>query len=380
MKYTISKAWFGLFNLATWILIACVGLFSEWPAKLFPVETSSLFVEIQWWTLIVLAYVLIMLPLDIIGGFIIPKLTNFRKESFPKFWKRLSRGIIFHAGIIWASGPLIMEIGKYYGILGVIGLLISMFVLMLLLQNPLARIIAGYKIYGEDRESFRSRIGELLSRRTEVVKEEDPAFAGGITGLPWMEKTVIPSRWLEMSEEELKAQILRRIGALRTHSRHRGIMIAILWNLYGFYSASLFSGAGVETVQGLFLTSMAFVVWMCLGQVILPNLSKAGSTEADRYATDNGVSKSALEAALKSQMQWSRDGQIEMDRLEKLLAPSLPINQRLEFLQTEPSRLPGAWDSARIAQFLSWSCLGWFSRADYNLCGNPQNWVLQSGD
>ena len=111
-------------------------------------------------------------------------------------------------------------------------------------------------------------------------------------------------------------------------------MVAILWNLYGFYSASLFSGAGVETVQGLFLTSMAFVVWMCLGQVILPNLSKTGSTEADRYATANGVSESALEAALKSQMKWSRDGQIEMDRLEKLLSPSLPVNQRLEFLRT----------------------------------------------
>ena len=89
-----------------------------------------------------------------------------------------------------------------------------------------------------------------------------------------MEKTIIPSRWLEMSEDELKAQVLRRIGALRTHSRHRGVVVAMLWNLYGFYSASLFSGAGVETVQGLFLTSMAFVVWMCLGQVILPNLSK----------------------------------------------------------------------------------------------------------
>ena len=380
MQYTISKAWLGLFNLALWTLIACLGLFNEWPSKLFPAEASSLFVEIQWWTLIVLAYICIMLPLDILGGFLIPKLTKYKKESFPKFWRRLSRGIMLHAAILWISGLLIMEIGKHYGILGVMVLLMSTSALMLLLQHPLARIVAGYKIYGEDRENFRRRIGELLSRRTEVVKEEDPAFAGGITGLPWMEKTIIPSRWLEMSEDELKAQVLRRIGALRTHSRHRGVMVAILWNLYGFYSASLFSGAGVDTVQGLFLTSMAFVVWMCLGQVILPNLSKTGSTEADRYATANGVSESALEAALRSQMKWSRDGQIEMDRLEKLLSPSLPVNQRLEFLRTEPSGLPGAWDSARIAQFLSWSCLGWFSRADYNLCGHPQNWVLQSGD
>ena len=39
------------------------------------------------------------------------------------------------------------------------------------------------------------------------MKEEDPAFAGGITGLPWMEKTIIPSRWLEMSEDELGASL-----------------------------------------------------------------------------------------------------------------------------------------------------------------------------
>ena len=148
MQYTISKAWLGLFNLTLWTLIACLGLFNEWPSKLFPAEESSLFMEIQWWTLIVLAYICIMLPLDILGGFIIPKLTNYRKESFPKFWKRLSRGIMLHAAILWISGPLIMEIGKYYGILGVMALLMSTSTLMLMLQNPLARIVAGYKIYG----------------------------------------------------------------------------------------------------------------------------------------------------------------------------------------------------------------------------------------
>jgi len=100
-----------------------------------------------------------MLPLDIVGGFIIPKLTKYKRESFPKFWKRLSRGIMLHAAILWISGPLIMEIGKHYGILGVIALLMITFALMLLLQNPLARIVAGYKIYGEDRENFQRRIG-----------------------------------------------------------------------------------------------------------------------------------------------------------------------------------------------------------------------------
>jgi len=360
--------------------LACVGLFNEWPSSAFPAEQTSLLVEVQWWALIVIAYTLIMLPLDLLGGYVIPKLAQNSQHNFSQFWSRLLRGILVHAGILLTSGLLIMEIGKLYGTWGVMGLLTCMSLIMLLLQAPLARWLVGYKLHSEDRENLRNRIGELLSRRTDVVREENPVFTGGITGLPWIEKTIIPSRWLEMSEDQLRAQILRRMGAVRTHSRHRGVLVAIIWNLYGFWSASLFAGAGVETVRGLFMTSMAFVIWMCFGQIILPNFSKSGSTEADKYATTNGVTETDLRDALQQQVQWSRDGNSEMNLIERLLSPSLPLNQRLEAVQLDSVGLPGAWDSARIAQFLSWSCLGWFSRADYNLCGHPQNWVLQSGD
>ena len=380
MKFTNLRAWFGLFNLIFWVCLACVGLFNEWPSSAFPAEPASLLVEVQWWALIVIAYILIMLPLDLLGGYVIPRLTQNIQRDFSQFWNRLLRGILVHAGILLISGLLIMEIGKLYGTWGVMGLLICMSLIMLLLQAPLARWLVGYKLHSEDRENLRNRIGELLSRRTDVVREENSVFAGGITGLPWIEKTIIPSRWLEMSEDQLRAQILRRMGAVRTHSRHRGVLVAIIWNLYGFWSASLFAGAGVETVRGLFLTSMAFVIWMCFGQIILPNFSKSGSTEADKYATTNGITEMDLRDALQQQVQWSRDGHSEMNLIERLLSPSLPLNQRLEAVQLDSVGLPGAWDSARIAQFLSWSCLGWFSRADYNLCGHPQNWVLQSGD
>ncbi len=380
MKFTNLRAWFGLFNLIFWVGLACVGLFNEWPSSAFPAEPASLLVEVQWWALIVIAYMLIMLPLDLLGGYVIPRLTQNIQRDFSQFWNRLLRGILVHAGILLISGLLIMEIGKLYGTWGVMGLLICMSLIMLLLQAPLARWLVGYKLHSEDRENLRNRIGELLSRRTDVVREENSVFAGGITGLPWIEKTIIPSRWLEMSEDQLRAQILRRMGAVRTHSRHRGVLVAIIWNLYGFWSASLFAGAGVETVRGLFLTSMAFVIWMCFGQIILPNFSKSGSTEADKYATTNGITEMDLRDALQQQVQWSRDGHSEMNLIERLLSPSLPLNQRLEAVQLDSVGLPGAWDSARIAQFLSWSCLGWFSRADYNLCGHPQNWVLQSGD
>ena len=363
MKFTNLRAWFGLFNLIFWVGLACVGLFNEWPSSAFPAEPVSLLVEVQWWALIVIAYVLIMLPLDLLGGYVIPKLAQNSQRNFSQFWSRLLRGILVHAGILLISGLLIMEIGKLYGTWGVMGLLTCMSLIMLLLQAPLARWLVGYKLHSEDRENLRNRIGELLSRRTDVVREENPVFTGGITGLPWIEKTIIPSRWLEMSEDQLRAQILRRMGAVRTHSRHRGVLVAIIWNLYGFWSASLFAGAGVETVRGLFLTSMAFVIWMCFGQIILPNFSKSGSTDADKYATTNGVAETDLRDALQQQVQWSRDGHSEMNLIERLLSPSLPLNQRLEAVQLDSVGLPGAWDSARIAQFLSWSCLGWFSRA-----------------
>jgi uncharacterized membrane protein len=380
MTYTKLRAWFGLFNLIFWVGIACFGLFSEWPAAALPNEPVPLLVEAQWWSLIVLGYVLLMLPLDLLGGYLLPRISQRSTLSFGYFWRRLSRGILLHAGVLWLTGLLVMEMGKWYGTWGVMALLTGLSLLLLLLQTPLAFWLIGVQRDKQGQEALRNRLGELLTNRTEVVHEENPVFMGGVSGLPWIEKTVIPSRWLEMSEGELRAQLLRRVGAIRTHSRHRGVLVALLWNLYGFWSASLFAGAGVDTVRGLFLTSMAFAVWMCFGQIILPNFSKSGATEADRYAAANGVSEEVLQTALQQQLKWSRGDLGEMNLVERLLAPSLPLHQRMEALRLESVGLPGAWDSARLAQFLSWCCLGWFSRADYSLCGEPLNWVIQSGD
>ena len=161
--------------------------------KGIPAEPASLLVEVQWWALIVIAYVLIMLPLDLLGGYVIPKLAQNSQRNFSQFWSRLFRGILVHAGILLISGLLIMEIGKLYGTWGVMGLLTCMSLIMLLLQAPLARWLVGYQLHSEDRENLRNRIGELLSRRTDVVREENPVFTGvPVAGL-WKVRTARPA-------------------------------------------------------------------------------------------------------------------------------------------------------------------------------------------
>ena len=94
MKFTNLRAWFGLFNLIFWVGLACVGLFSEWPSSAFPAEPTSLLVEMQWWALIVIAYILIMLPLDLLGGYVIPKLAQNTQRNFSQFWSRLLLSLI----------------------------------------------------------------------------------------------------------------------------------------------------------------------------------------------------------------------------------------------------------------------------------------------
>jgi hypothetical protein len=364
-----------------WAALACAGLFYEWPSQMFPAEPASLFVEAKWWALIVAAYVAIMLPFDILGGYVLPKLGKQPDAPFFKFWKQLMRGVLAHALIFFLSGVLIMEVGKLYGTWGVMGALVGYSLLLLLLQGPLARWLGNYQITASDTDSLRGKLGELITRQIAVVRSEDQVFAGGVTGLPWAEKTIVPAHWMEqMPEEQLRAQILRRVGVVRTRSRHRGVLLAMVWNLYGFWSASLFAGAGVDNVQGLFLTSMAFVVWMCFGQVVLCNFSKSGVVEADRYAAQNGISTEVLESALQQEIKWSRGGEADMGLVERMLSSSMPLKQRLESLQLDSIGVPGAWESVRLAQFLSWACLGWFSRADYAVCGQPQNWALQTNE
>ena len=132
MNYFKMRAWFGVFTLVFWVGVACAGLFYEWPSQMFPAEPSSIAVEATWWALIVAAYVLVMLPLDLVGGYLLPRWSGRQSPPFFQFWQQLLRGIGLHAVVLFLSGLLIMEVGKLYGTWGVMALLMSFCALLLL--------------------------------------------------------------------------------------------------------------------------------------------------------------------------------------------------------------------------------------------------------
>ena len=114
------------------------------------------------------------------------------------------------------------------------------------LQGGIARLVGAQRM----QEGVLAEETELLARAeiprsmptptVRVVEGRDPGFTGGVIGIPGRETVWVPAVWLEaMTAEERAALIARRLLALESGGRGRGIALATAWTLVGFALALL---------------------------------------------------------------------------------------------------------------------------------------------
>ncbi|MFN8375564.1 MAG: hypothetical protein U0694_22155 [Anaerolineae bacterium] len=62
-----------------------------------------------------------------------------------------------------------------------------------------------------------------------VYSSPDHSFDGGLTGLPGLERFVLPGPWFDsLGADGVAAQIARRIGIVQSESRLRAVFVAII--------------------------------------------------------------------------------------------------------------------------------------------------------
>jgi hypothetical protein len=367
MTYARARLWLGISGVGIMVVLAVAALAFEWPQRIFPADPQGPLAELFFLSWIVTLYSVLHVPMDYLGGYWLPCYFSRQCLLFPFFASQYVRGVLVQGLILLVSSFAVLQSGQFGGRAAAV---LTIGVIMLVLierQDSLARFIAGLSV----TESMEVQGKPVIS-----LSGMDAGFSGGLSGLPGRERIVMPAVWRSLLPKQAVAlEIERRMAALRTGSRLRGLVLAMTFNLGGFLLSSHMPNAGVDSVAGLFTTSLWFTVWSFLGLLTLPTLSRAGVYEVDHQARLSGTAPEAF-ALTVSEIDHLQDDEPRRPRgIEAIFHPIPSVTARLRnFDANTPAT--GAWNAARYALYLSWPCLGFLNRAVHCNSGRPELWAM----
>ncbi len=377
MTYARARLWLGISGVGFFVTASAAALWFNLPRRVLGGSSSLSAI-----TLTLTIYILLSFPLDLLGGYLLPRRYHRTNSNLPSFLRSWLQGIFFQALIMGLCAFIILQTASRGGTLVGIGVFVILMLCLLQGQLAVAKLVGALKRSStRPPDSMQYSSGRHL-RQPEILvfQSTDPAFVGGLVGLPGKEKLILPSAWLEhLSADVMMMQVTRRLGVLATGTRARGIGLAVVWNVVGFTLASQLPSANLTNATGLINVGLWFTLWSFVGLLLLPTLNRPGVLEADRFALSRGIEEKTI-----------RRGMIDLDRLqddepdrsrwiERVFHPVPSVTNRMEALQSGTGKR-GAWQSARITLYLSWACFGFLSRAVHCNVGRPELWVLFPGD
>ncbi|MEM6776163.1 MAG: hypothetical protein AAF670_00820 [Planctomycetota bacterium] len=254
-------------------------------------------------------------------------------------------------------------------------------------QLQIAKFVGALNTNGREESDEASIIQQAQSLISEwgwkelpitVLRHHDTGFTGGVVGLPGMETVVLPAPTLtELSPEQLAIVIARRLEAIQSGSRTRGLLLALAWVITGFALSTMIPGAGVTSVAGLTMTCLAFTLWTFLGLLTLTTLSRQASYAIDGKVLQSGASPEMFKQTVKTLDTLQDDEPRRSALIETIFHPVPSVDNR----DGENSgNTPIAWHAARITLFVSWACMGMLVRAVHCNVGRPELWVMLPTD
>ena len=386
MTYARARLWLGISGVGFFVVVSAGALWLDLPRRLLAGRPG-----VEALALTLAAFVLLSFPFDLLGGSVLPRRYGRTEASFGLWLRSWLRGVVAQALLMGLCGLVLLAAGRRGGVLLALLALVLLMGGLLMGQLAVARLVGGLRASGlpvglqasaavlAPAEGAPQGRGQ---KRPEVVLygSTDPAFVGGLAGLPGSERLVLPARWLEvLPADVVEMQITRRMGALLSGARMRGVALALGWNLAGFALASQMPRADLTQAAGLVDTALWFTLWSFVGLLLLPTLNRPGVLEADRFALEHGVALEVLER-----------GMVELDRLqddeprrsrwvERVFHPIPSVERRMDALGGRGGEV-GAWQGARMTLYLSWAGMSLLARAVHCNVGRPELWVLFPGD
>ncbi len=193
----------------------------------------------------------------------------------------------------------------------------------------------------------------------------------------WRRSSFLLGRVKRLTSEQLAVTIARRLEAIRSGSRTRGVMLAIAWVLVGFSLSTLVPGAGVTSVGELAMVCVSFTLWTFLGLLTLPTLSRQASYAIDRRVMDQGAAVNVFHETLQTMDRLQDDEPKRSVWIETIFHPVPSVENRQA---DSGNTFPLAWHAARMTLFMSWACMGMLVRAVHCNAGRPELWVMLPTD
>jgi hypothetical protein len=357
--YARARLRLGITSVGTLVVLSSLLLAFDVPSRLLPGSSSWALSDVAWLVLLVLAYVAVSAPFDLLGGRILPQRYG-RPVSARGYARVWARGVATHGACLLAAAVVLLTAGRAAGDAGALVASLLLMVCLLATQVPLARLVGAVR-----REGDR-------------LRGSDPSFVGGIVGLPGFDRTMLSASW---TEEDAEIQSARREAVRRSGSRTLGVVAAALFTFVGLAAVFLGTSVTANSVAGVATLSLWMTLWSFLGLLVLPSLSRSAVIAADRSTLSVGFEPAEL-ARVLARLDAAQEDEPHRGRLvETIFHPVPSLERRVDVVVAGSGpELPQPWNTARMALFLSWASLGLLSRAVHCNCGRPVLWVLFPGD
>jgi hypothetical protein len=365
-----ERLWLGMSNVGLWVVLAAGVVVFGAPSLGFSAWDPIL------WALLVVA---LQFPLDVVGGFWLPRRHGRSSETLAAWGFRWGRAAIVHAGLSAAAltsatalyqvgGVGLAIAGAALGILGLIGL-----------QGPWLWATSGLRTSA--LPSSLTRVAQdagLSPDGVKVVDAQDGGFVGGWVGLPGAETLVIPRAWTEPGAADLlDVQLRRRAAARRTGQRARGTWLGAGFSLVGVAAGLLVFGAA--TPEDAVRAAALATLWSFVGLLALPTPSRRGVLAVDAAAVQQGLSTHRF-ARVAPVLDLAQEGEpARSDLVESIFHPVPALQRRIQAVDQPPHR-GGAWHAARMALLTSQAAACPLARAVHCNAGRPELWAVYPGD
>lgn len=387
ITYARSRLWLGISGVGSIVLLSVGLLVSGIPLDWLPSSRSWSSADFASLSAMVACLVGLLIPLDVLGGYLLPNRSRPGTITAGSFAAGWIRGVVIQASLFLMTSLIVLTMGRAFGLLGATLAVLGVGCFLLAMQLPIAKLVGGLRAVDDQEDRSQAKIAEALrqtnrwgwkSRPVVAMNHTDTGFTGGIIGLPGWETIVVPaSSLVELTPEELAATFARRLEAIQNGSRTRGMLFGLVWVGLGFVLSANLPGAGVASVGELAMTCLGFTLWTFVGLLTLPTLSRQASYAVDQRVVEHGTPAEILHGAIAKLDCLQDDEPRRPVWVETIFHPVPSVeNRRGE----STSSLPIAWHAARMMLYVSWGGMGMLARAVHCNVGRPQLWVMLPTD
>jgi hypothetical protein len=346
LSYAGARLRLGMTGVGLWVLIALVLLLTGLASTISLAQG-------------LLGYLVLSMPLDLLGGQILPYLWKQSKLPLLRWSLLYLKGLTLQLSLLGVSSASIHFTNGFVGPNCSVALFILLSLLLLCFQLSTLRWLG---IAGEQRDGFCS------------VQAADLRFSGGLTGLPWpgCESPVMPAHWSQSEVPQgFEAHLERRRLLSSSGARAVGALSAIAFNALGLRLVlAMTSGSIVSLACG-------FTLWSFVGLLLLPSLSRPGVLAADISVVRQLGPKQA-----RHWLSWLEGFQdedaVRPNWTERIFHPIPQWSLRSRFARIGNAWWP--WNIARYALLTSMLAGGLLSRAVHCNCGRPELWFWPPND